>query len=126
MDCILFLCLYNMSCNYELTRRKFMETFVGIMEMMMVVCFGISWPLNISKAWKSKSTNGISLPFYLLIWVGYVFALLGKFVSIHLNAPNPWYMTVPWYVMIFYINGIHIDTNMLILNYHQPLDVYTK
>lgn len=83
-----------------------METFVGIMEMMMVVCFGISWPLNISKAWKSKSTKGISLPFYLLIWIGYVFALLGKFVSIHLNAPNAWYVTVPWYVMLFYIINI--------------------
>ena len=37
------------------------------MEMLMVVCFGISWPINIVKAWKARSTRGISLLFYSFI-----------------------------------------------------------
>ena len=69
-----------------------MNTFASLMEMMMVVCFGISWPLNIIKAWRSRSAKGISLPFYFFIWIGYVFAFVGKFVLIAANAPQPWYV----------------------------------
>jgi hypothetical protein len=83
-----------------------METFASIMEMMMVVCFGISWPLNIIKAWRARMAKGTSLMFYFFIWIGYVFALIGKFVTIALNSPQPWYETVRWYVMFFYVLNI--------------------
>ena len=75
----------------------------SFMEMLMVVCFGISWPLNIVKAWKARSTKGISLPFYSLILAGYLFALVGKILLIRCYAPAPWYETVHWYVMFFYV-----------------------
>ncbi len=87
-----------------------MNTFASIMEMMMVVCFGISWPLNIIKAWRSRSSKGISLPFYFFIWIGYVFAFAGKFTLIAANAPHPWYETVHWYVMFFYVLNIVMVT----------------
>lgn len=83
-----------------------METFASVMEMMMVVLFGISWPLNIVKAWKSKNAKGTSVLFYTFIWLGYLFALAGKFALIHNNAPAPWYETVHWYVMLFYFINI--------------------
>ena len=87
-----------------------MNTFASIMEMMMVVCFGISWPLNIIKAWRARSAKGISLPFYFFIWIGYVFAFAGKFTLIAANAPHPWYETVHWYVMFFYVLNIVMVT----------------
>lgn len=83
-----------------------METFSSVMEMMMVVLFGISWPLNIAKAWKSKTTKGTSVLFYTFIWLGYIFALAGKFAMIKYNSPAPWYETVHWYVMFFYFVNI--------------------
>ena len=33
-------------------------------ELLMIVCFGVSWPLNIYKAWKARTTKGSSVPFY--------------------------------------------------------------
>ena len=87
-----------------------METFASLMEMMMVVCFGISWPLNIVKAWKSRTAKGTSLFFYMFIWIGYVFAMTGKIVTIYNNAPNPWYETVHWYVMFFYVLNVIMVT----------------
>lgn len=83
-----------------------METFVSIMEALMVVCFGISWPLNIAKAWKARTAKSISLPFYSLIWIGYIFAMIGKFTLIASKAPQPWYVTVRWYVMLSYVLNI--------------------
>lgn len=85
-----------------------MLTTASIMEALMVLCFGLSWPLNIVKAWKARSTRGMSLPFYLLIWTGYVFAIVGKLLSIyyyvHIAATaSSWTEVVKWYVMFFYV-----------------------
>ena len=38
-----------------------------ILEAVMVICFGISWPLSIIKSVKSKSTKGKSLIFMIFI-----------------------------------------------------------
>lgn len=38
----------------------------NVLEMLMVVCFGISWPLNIRKLIKSKTAKGTSVLFYFL------------------------------------------------------------
>ena len=80
-----------------------MLNFASIMEMLMEVCFGLSWPINIVKAWKARSTKGISIFFYSLILLGYIFAVIGKLVLIAYYAPAPWYETVHWYVMFFYV-----------------------
>lgn len=100
-----------------------METLVSIMETLMVVCFGISWPLNIFKAWKSRTAKGTSILFYSFIWIGYIFALVGKFVLIQLNAPNPWYETVHWYVMFFYLlNILMVSIGIMIYLRNKILD----
>lgn len=80
-----------------------MDTLASVMEMLMVVCFGLSWPLNIAKAWKARTAKGTSVLFYFFIWIGYIFAMIGKCRLIALNGPQPWYVTVKWYVMFFYV-----------------------
>jgi len=100
-----------------------METIAGIMETLMVVCFGISWPLNIVKAWKARTARGTSVLFYLLIWSGYLFAMIGKFTLIRINAPQPWYETVQWYVMLFYVlNILMVSSGILIYIRNRLLD----
>ena len=90
-----------------------METFASYMEMLMVLCFGVSWPMNIIKAWKARTTKGISLFFYTFILAGYLFALVGKFALIIAHAPAPWYETVHWYVMVFYVlNTLMVATGV--------------
>ena len=98
-----------------------MDTFVSVMEMMMVFLFGISWPLNIVKAWKARTAKGISLMFYLFIWFGYIFALLGKSAMIRNNASQPWYETVHWYVMFFYILNILMVTVGIIIYFRNKM-----
>ena len=39
----------------------------SILETVMLICFGFSWPLNVIKAYKAKTAKGTSLPFILLI-----------------------------------------------------------
>ena len=62
-----------------------------VFEILMLVCFGISWPFNIAKSWKSRTAKGKSLIFELCIVAGYAFGIAGKIVSNNVN-----------YVLIFY------------------------
>ena len=104
-----------------------MLTFASYMEMLMVVCFGISWPINIRKAWKARSTKGISLLFYAFIFLGYVFALVGKLVLIAYHAPAPWYETVHWYVMFFYVlNTLMVAAGVAIYFRNRALEKKAK
>ena len=36
-----------------------------LLEALMILCFGISWPLSIYKSWKSRTAKGKSLTFEL-------------------------------------------------------------
>ncbi len=50
----------------------------SVFELIMLVCFGISWPFSVYKSWKSKSIHGKSLIFLIAIWIGYVSGILHK------------------------------------------------
>lgn len=63
-----------------------------IFEVIMVVCFFLSWPISIRKSWVSRTAKGKSLVFELFLLVGYIFGVISKFVSGNVT-----------YVVIFYI-----------------------
>lgn len=52
-----------------------------IFETIMLVCFGLSWPFNIAKSLRSRTAKGKSIQFEILVIVGYLCGLAGKFVS---------------------------------------------
>lgn len=51
---------------------------LSIFEMLMLMCFGAAWPLNIYKSLKSKSTKGKSLIFLFVINAGYICGIIHK------------------------------------------------
>ena len=70
-------------------------------EIVMLVCFGFSWPFSIVRSYKSRSTKGKSLPFLLLVEVGYFGGILHK---IFYN---------PDIVMVLYIlNAVMVATDI--------------
>ena len=87
-----------------------------IFEIVMLVTFGASWPLNVMKSYKARTTKGKSLPFLLLIFIGYAAGILSKLV-------NPAYMAViaeKWYVLFFYVLNfvmVGTDLGMYVRNY---------
>lgn len=44
---------------------------MSIFEIIMMICFGCAWPFSIYKSYKSKSTKGKSLPFNIILLIGY-------------------------------------------------------
>lgn len=49
-----------------------------LFEALMLVCFGISWPLSIAKAIRTRHVRGKSCLFMGVIALGYVFGILNK------------------------------------------------
>lgn len=51
---------------------------MSIFEIGMLLCFGAAWPLSIYKSLRSRSVEGKSLPFMMVVLVGYVSGTLHK------------------------------------------------
>jgi hypothetical protein len=51
---------------------------MSIFEAGMLLCFGVSWPLNIYKSLKSRSTGGKSAAFLFIVSAGYLFGMINK------------------------------------------------
>ena len=52
-----------------------------ILEAIMLVCFGLSWPMSVIKNIKAKSAKNMSLQFILLICFGYVAGITAKIIN---------------------------------------------
>ena len=87
-----------------------------LLEIVMIVSFGFSWPLNVIKSYKARTTKGKSLAFLLLIFFGYIAGISSKFV----NADYMANIASKWYVLFFYVlNFIMVgaDLVMYVRNY---------
>jgi hypothetical protein len=51
---------------------------VSPFEIVMLVCFGAAWPVSIYKSLKTRQVAGKSLPFLVIILVGYMAGILHK------------------------------------------------
>ena len=58
---------------------------VAILECIMLICFGISWPISVYKSATSRSTQGKSIIFTFAIMVGYLAGIMGKIISGAIN-----------------------------------------
>lgn len=56
-------------------------TFIEFTEIAMLVLFGVSWPFNIIKSYRSRTAKGKSVIFELIVIIGYLFGLSGKFAA---------------------------------------------
>lgn len=54
--------------------------FSEVLEAGMLICFGLSWPVDILKQLRTRRTEGKSLAFMTLIVVGYVLGVGAKLV----------------------------------------------
>ena len=93
-----------------------MSTLAEILEIIMIVSFGFSWPLNVIKSYKARTTKGKSLAFLLLIFFGYIAGISSKLVN--LSSPS-----FKWYVLFFYVlNFIMVGLDLVVYIRNYRLD----
>ena len=49
-----------------------------LLEALMILCFGLSWPISIRKSWTSRTAKGKSLFFEVFLLIGYIFGIARK------------------------------------------------
>ena len=83
-----------------------------LFEAMMVVSFGISWPVSIAKSIKSRTAKGKSLIFILFILLGYGFGIVSKLAAGKIT-----------YVFVFYvINFVMVTFDVFLYIRNSRLD----
>ena len=83
-----------------------------LFEALMLVCFGFSWPLNVSKAYKARTAKGMSLPFIILIITGYLAGITAKIMNAQFN----------YVLVVYFLNLAIVTTNMLVYFRNKSLD----
>lgn len=100
-----------------------MEIFSIICESLMVILFGLSWPFNIVRAYRAKTTKGSSLMFMLFILIGYISGILIKIFAWSLDKGNYW-TPLRTFAFIFYcINAMMLIVSILVYFRNKKIDL---
>lgn len=90
-----------------------------ILEVVMIVSFGASWPMNVIKSYKARTAKGKSLWFLCLIFFGYIAGIISKF----LNEAYMAEFSQKWYVLFFYfLNLIMVGADLVLYFRNRKLD----
>lgn len=84
----------------------------SILEIIMLICFGCSWPINVIKSYKARTAKSTSLPFILLIITGYIAGILAKVASNQIN----------FVFAVYIINLVIVSINLVIYFWNRHLD----
>ena len=91
-----------------------------ILEIIMIVSFGVSWPFNVVRSYRARTAKGKSPAFLIFILIGYIAGIAAKLA-------NPAYMaefSTKWYVLIFYIlNFIMVSVDFGLYLRNRRLDL---
>lgn len=72
-----------------------------VLEAAMLICFGLSWPINAYKNYKARTAAGTSWQFILLITLGYVAGIGAKFAADAIN----------WVLIVYFLNLLFLAAN---------------
>lgn len=87
-----------------------------ILEAGMLICFGLSWPINAYKSWQARTARGTSWQFLGLITLGYVLGIAAKLCS----------GDVTWVLAMYVLNLLVLGVNWAIYVRNRKLDAATE
>ena len=76
-----------------------------VFEAVMMVCFGVSWPISILKTVQVKNPAGKSIVFMWLIILGYLCGIAGKVVSGNIS----------WVIWLYALNTLMVGTDLILV-----------
>lgn len=87
-----------------------MTQLVDFLEVLTILCFGLSWPISIRKSYISRSTKGKSLFFEIFLLIGYAFGIVRKYIQFSaLGSSGPvFFLSSVFYVVNFIAISIDV------------------
>ncbi|MBQ8526545.1 MAG: hypothetical protein IJ460_07515 [Clostridia bacterium] len=75
-----------------------------ILETVMLICFGISWPMSVYKNIRARTAESMSLGFILMITTGYIAGISAKLAAHRYN----------YVLAVYIINLIMVSANLVV------------
>ncbi len=76
---------------------------MSIFEIIMLCCFGASWPISIAKALRTRIVEGKSPVFLIVIIIGYASGIVHKMIY-----------SVDWVIILYVINLIMVLIDLML------------
>ena len=85
-----------------------------VLESIMLICFGLSWPVSVVKNIKAHTAKSMSLPFILLIITGYIAGISSKIINHNYS----------YVLVIYFFNLFVVSMNVVVyfINRNYDLD----
>lgn len=74
---------------------------LSIFEVLMLVCFGLSWPISIAKALRTKKVSGKSPLFMSIVIAGYASGIMHKV-----------FYSFDWVIWLYGVNMVLVAIDM--------------
>ncbi|MBN1758104.1 MAG: hypothetical protein JW863_07300 [Chitinispirillaceae bacterium] len=74
---------------------------MSLFEIIMLVCFGISWPLSIAKALRTREVAGKSPLFMIIVMGGYASGIIHKLLYSH-----------DWVISLYMVNLLMVSIDL--------------
>ena len=74
---------------------------MSVFEIIMLICFGISWPLSIAKTLRTREVAGKSPLFMLIVMAGYASGIVHKLLYSH-----------DWVISLYILNLLMVTVDL--------------
>jgi hypothetical protein len=76
---------------------------MSVFEILMLVCFGASWPVSIEKTLRTRRVDGKSPVFLGIVCLGYVSGILHKF-----------FFSPDWVIVLYIVNLVLVAADFVL------------
>lgn len=76
---------------------------MSIFEAVMLICFGVAWPVSIYKSWTSRTCAGKSVIFLYIVLLGYAAGITHKLLY-----------NFDWVIALYILNGLMVLIDILL------------
>jgi len=99
-----------------------METLSIVLEIIMIITFGLSWPFNIRRAYKARTAKGTSFAFTFFIAIGYVCGIFSKIAAASAVGASYWTFLRVFAFVFYFINLSMVTASICIYFRNKKLD----
>ena len=85
-----------------------------LLESVMLICFGLSWPVSVVKNIKAHTAKSMSLPFILLIITGYIAGISSKIINHNYS----------YVLVIYFFNLFVVSLNVVVYFINRNYDLH--
>jgi hypothetical protein len=91
------------------------HTVAQLFEAVMLICFGVSWPVAIYKTLRTRHVHGKSLLFLVLIFIGYLAGIAAKFITAAQAGTWP-----TWVTWLYAFNALMVAIEIRLYHKFRP------